>query len=162
MRLSTAPRRTTCSTSPDATKPRSGVRTARKPCAMPSVKRTATGSAAAGCAQSAAASTAPNAALRRGDAFPRPHVGKQAAEFAFHHAVALAGARFEPCSLQYGEVTAATLDDAGLLQPAGGLGDAFAAHAQHAGDHFLRHDHLAGGHAIKRHQQPAAKLLLHR
>jgi len=31
----------------------------------------------------------------------------------------------------------------GVLQLAGGLGHAFAAHAEHAGDQLLRHDQLA-------------------
>src|SRR5256885_5471096 len=148
MRLSTAPARTTCRRSPEATKPPSGVRSARKPCATPSVKRTATGSAAAGCAQSAAARNASRPALGSEDALARPRVGKQSAEFVLDHGVALANARLEPGAREHGKMAAATMDDPGLLQLPCRLGDAFPAHAEHAGDHFLRHDDLARGQAI--------------
>jgi len=90
-----------------------------------------------------------------------PHVGQQAAQFLLHHRVALAGVLLQSGALEHRDVPAAVADESGLLQFAGGLRDAFAAHAKHAGDQFLRHDQVIRGHAVERQQQPAAQLLLH-
>jgi hypothetical protein len=64
--------------------------------------------------------------------------------------------------IEHGDVAAPVADEAGALQFPGDLRNAFAAYPEHAGDQFMRHDQLFARQAIKRQQQPAAKLLLDR
>jgi diguanylate cyclase len=52
------------------------------------------------------------------------------------------------------------MDHAQPVQLAGGLGDAFAAHAQHVRDQLLGHHQLVAGQPVQRQQQPAAQLLV--
>ena len=49
-----------------------------------------------------------------------------------------------------------------LLELAGGLGDAFAPHAEHVRDEFLGHGQLVARQSVKRKQQPATQLLVDR
>jgi len=48
-------------------------------------------------------------------------------------------------AVQHGDVAAAVLDQALILQLAGGGGDAFAAHAKHDRNEFLGHLELVAG-----------------
>ena len=64
--------------------------------------------------------------------------------------------------IKHGNVTAAVADQACALQLAGDFSDAFAAHAERAGNQFLRHGQIIRGLSIERQQQAAAQLLLYR
>ena len=86
----------------------------------------------------------------------------QAADFFFHHAIALAGANFQAAPVEHRNMPAPVADETLLLQSTGGFRDAFATHAEHVGHEFLRHDQFAGGNSVECHQQPAAQLLFNR
>src|SRR6202521_793652 len=60
--------------------------------------------------------------------------GKQAVVFLLDHAIALARALLEAVAVEDLDVAAPVLDQPGLLQAAGRLGDAFAAYPQHVCD----------------------------
>jgi hypothetical protein len=103
--------------------------------------------------------------LRRIRVCPRScarHVQQQTVILALSDLVALAGVVFQALAVQYSDVAAAVLDQAFVLQLAGGGGDAFAAHAQHDGDQFLGHFQLIAGRTVQAVQQPAAQFLLDR
>jgi nitrogen-specific signal transduction histidine kinase len=78
------------------------------------------------------------------------------------HGIALARQLFELRSVEHGDFSPRITNDAQLLQLAGRLGDAFAAHAEHVRDELLRHLQLIARETIERQQQPAAQLLFER
>ena len=71
-----------------------------------------------------------------------PEIGEKPADFFLDYGIALTGARFEPFSVQHGEMSTPVSDEACGLQPPRRLGDAFAPHSQHVGDEFLGDYHL--------------------
>jgi hypothetical protein len=85
---------------------------------------------------------------------------QQAIGFFLHYFVAFAAAAFEPAAVDNRDEAAGILDDAALLELAGGLRDPLPAHAQHGGNEFLRHLNLVFGQAVEAVQQPATELLL--
>src|SRR6185369_6520471 len=94
-------------------------------------------------------------ALRAGDR-------QQPVVLVLDHAIAAARAGFQGPAVLHRECAAAATDDAGLTQPAGGFGDAFAPHAQQPRSEFLRQRHLVVRHPVQAHQEQTAKLLLDR
>ena len=94
-------------------------------------------------------------ALRAGDR-------QQPVVFVLDHAIAAARACFQGPAVLHRECAAAATDDAGLTQPAGGFGDAFAPHAKQPRREFLRQRHLVVLHPVQAHQEQTAKLLLDR
>ena len=82
-------------------------------------------------------------------------VVEQAVKFFLDYLVTLAGMGLQASSIQRRDVTAAVTDQAFALQISGRFGDAFAAHAEHAGNQLLRYSQFIGGQPIKGQQQPA-------
>ena len=63
--------------------------------------------------------------------------------FLLQDRVAFACPRFQAPAIDDGKAAATAMDQTRTLQVSGGLGDAFAAHAQHLGNDFMRHRHFA-------------------
>src|SRR6185312_11220027 len=63
--------------------------------------------------------------------------GQQAVGFLLDHGIALAAELFQARPVQHCNVSTLIGDHTELLQLAGGLGDAFAAHAEHVSDELL-------------------------
>src|SRR3954465_9673494 len=74
---------------------------------------------------------------------------KKPRRFAAHDFVALADLRFQLRAIEHGDLAAAVLDDALLLQLARGLRHALPGHAEHVGDQLLRHLQLVRGPAVE-------------
>ena len=68
--------------------------------------------------------------------------GEQAIGFSYDNLVALADPRCQSRPVQNLDVATAVINKSLSLHFAGGLRDAFAAHARHIGDQFLSHDKL--------------------
>lgn len=77
------------------------------------------------------------------------YIAQQTIVFVFDHRVALTHARLQARPVKHGDVAAAVANEPRLLQMPGGFGDAFAAHAEHAGNQFLRHGQFIRGQAIE-------------
>ena len=77
------------------------------------------------------------------------------------HGVALAASALELRAVQDGDVASRIADHPVCLQFVRGPGDAFAAHAEHVGDHLLAHEDFGSLQPVQVHQQPAAQSLIH-
>jgi hypothetical protein len=76
-------------------------------------------------------------------------VGQETIELRLYHLVALAGPRLQTGAIEHGDLAAAVIDQPGVLQLPGGLGDAFAAHAEHsAGKQETDYGYLLRAHEI--------------
>src|SRR3546814_4177092 len=71
------------------------------------------------------------------------HIRQQALYLGLDHAITLARAQRQLGAVEHGDVPAPIADATGLLQIAGGLGNAFTAYAEHGGDQLLRHYQFA-------------------
>ena len=80
----------------------------------------------------------------------------------FDDRIALAYPCFQSTAIEHGNVAAAAMDQARLLQLAGGLRDAFAAYTEQSGERLLRDGQLGTGRPIEKRQDRAADLLIHR
>jgi hypothetical protein len=78
------------------------------------------------------------------------HVEQQARQLFFDDAIALANLGLQSGPVKHRYVAAAVTNKTGTLQIPGGLGYAFPAHAERAGDELLRDDQFIRRHTIKR------------
>jgi len=69
---------------------------------------------------------------------------QQTVVFLLDHAIALAGALFQPIAVEHRDAATSIPDQSSLMLVAGRFGDTLATHAQHVGDQFLRHHELLG------------------
>src|ERR671914_252133 len=78
---------------------------------------------------------------------------QESLRFLVHDLITLASTPFETLAVEDREPPPRVGDEAGLLQHAGSLGHARAAHAEHLGHELLREHHLVRAGAIVRHQE---------
>ena len=81
--------------------------------------------------------------------------------FLLDYVVAFASVGLQPGPVNHRDMATAVTDQTFALQITGGFRDAFAAHAEHAGNQFLCHGQFIRRQSIQGQQQPAAQLLLH-
>lgn len=67
------------------------------------------------------------------------YIRQQAIKLCFDNLVAFAGAFLQSSPVKYSNVTAPVMNKPSLLQLAGGLRDALATHAKHAGNQLMGH-----------------------
>ncbi len=72
--------------------------------------------------------------------------------FLLHHGVALARAPFEPRPVEHSDAAASIIDEPGLMQIPGCLGNAFSSHPEHVGNQFLGHHELTGIQSVEAEQ----------
>src|SRR6202521_59477 len=92
----------------------------------------------------------------------RNNVRQETIELRLDHLVALTGPRLQARAIEHRDLASLVTDQPGVLQLAGGFGNAFAAHAQHVGDQFLGHGEFVRLQTIEAQQQPSAQLLVDR
>src|SRR5665647_1378733 len=71
------------------------------------------------------------------------HIAQQAIQFLFNHGIAFARVGLKSCPIKHHNVATSVTDKTVIPQFPGGLGHAFSAHTERAGDLFLRHNQLA-------------------
>jgi len=76
-------------------------------------------------------------------------IAQQAMKFFFDDLVTLAAMSFQTGFIQHRDVPPAVTDQACALQISGGIRDAFAAHAEQAGNQFLRHGQFTAGQTVE-------------
>src|SRR4030095_10775453 len=90
------------------------------------------------------AETSPVRRASQGAGLPR-NIGQEPVEFRLDYLIALTRPRLQPRAIYYGDLAPAIMNQPGVLQLPSGLGDTFAAHAQHVGDQLLRHGQFVRG-----------------
>ncbi len=79
----------------------------------------------------------------------------------FDRGVAFAGGFFQPAAVVNSDAAAIVGDEAGLLQDAGGDGDAGAPSAEHVREKFLSERHDVSAESILTHQEPTREAFVH-
>src|SRR5438552_12636856 len=86
---------------------------------------------------------------------------EQTIKFVSNYLITFTRRRFQAFPIQDPDLASGVLDQTGILQAAGGYGNALATSSQHVGDKFLSHQQLIGTHSVMAEQQPAAQALFH-